>query len=73
MIGECSVDGVFIPTLLPLALISFGLSLFLRRVFRHCRVYDFVWHAGLFDVAVFVFITSLVSILTRGLEKYGIV
>jgi protein AaeX len=73
MIGECSIDGVFIPTLLLVAVVSFGLSLLIRRVFRRYRVYRFVWHAGLFDVAVFVVITWVVSIITVGLDKYGIV
>ena len=73
MTGECSIDGVFIPTLLPVALVSFGLSILIRRVFRRHRVYRFVWHAGLFDVAVFLVITWLISAITLGLDKYGIV
>jgi hypothetical protein len=73
MIGECSIDGVFIPTLLVVALVSFGLSLLIRRAFRRYRIYRFVWHAGLFDAAVFLVITWLVSTLTLGLDKYGIV
>lgn len=65
MIGECSIDGVFIPTLLVVALVSFGLSLLIRRAFRRHRIYRFVWHAGLFDVAVFLVITWLVSTLGK--------
>jgi hypothetical protein len=73
MIGECSIDGVFIPTLLLVAIFSFGLSLLLRRAFRRYHVYRFVWHAGLFDLAMFVVITWLLSIITLEFDTYGIV
>jgi len=71
MIGELSIDGVFLPSLLVIAVASFVLSLVVRRMFRRLRVYRFVWHAGLFDVACFVLITWVISLITIGLEPYG--
>ena len=71
MIGEWNIGGVFIPTLLVIAVISFVLSLFLTATFRRYQLYRFVWHAGLFDVAVFVVITWLISTISSGLQPYG--
>jgi hypothetical protein len=71
MIGEWSIGGVFVPTLLAITVLSFGVSLFIRVLFRRIRLYRFVWHAGLFDVAVFVVITWLFS-LGFALEPYGL-
>jgi len=53
MIGEVSLDGVFVPPLLLLASGAFALTLALRRVLRRLHAYRYIWHAGLFDVAMF--------------------
>ena len=54
MIGEVEIGGVFIPVVLVSGVAGFIVSLMLRRVLRTVRAYTYIWHAGLFDVAMFV-------------------
>ena len=54
MIGELNIDGVFVPSLLIAALIAFCLTSAVRLTLSRLHLYRFVWHAGLFDVALFV-------------------
>jgi hypothetical protein len=58
MIGEAELDGVFVPYLLILAVASFFVLLPLRWLLRRLNLYRFVWHAGLFDTALFLVILS---------------
>ncbi|MEJ1964898.1 MAG: DUF1656 domain-containing protein [Gammaproteobacteria bacterium] len=64
MIGEAVLDGVFIPYLLILAAAAFSLTAILRWLLRRLRVYRFIWHAGLFDTALFVVLLWLLAIAT---------
>ena len=54
MTGEVEIGGVFIPIALVSGVAGFVASLILRRVLRTAHAYTYVWHAGLFDVAMFV-------------------
>ncbi|MGF6261021.1 DUF1656 domain-containing protein [Paraburkholderia youngii] len=72
MIGEAFIDGVFIPRVLVVFLLAFAASLILRRVLRSLNLYRFVWHAGLFDAAVFVSIAWLIAEVTVGVTYHGI-
>jgi hypothetical protein len=72
MIGESFIDGVFIPRVLVVFLLAFAVSLILRRVLRLFSLYRFIWHAGLFDAAVFVSIAWLIAEVTVGVTYYGI-
>lgn len=54
MIGELDFFGVFLPALLPLAILAFAIALLTRRVLRRMGFYRLVWHAGLFDTAMYV-------------------
>ena len=63
MSGEVEIGGVFIPLALVGGVAAFVLSLVLRRVFRSLRLYQIVWHAGLFDVATFVVVWWLIAYL----------
>ena len=54
MIGEVEVGGVFIPVVLVSGIVGLVVSLILRRVLRAAHAYTYIWHAGLFDVAMFV-------------------
>jgi hypothetical protein len=54
MIGEVELGGVFIPIVLVSGIVGLVASLILRRVLRADHVYTYIWHAGLFDVAMFV-------------------
>ena len=72
MIGEISIGGVFVPQLLIIAVTAFFATLVLRVVFRHLRLYRFVWHAGLFDTALFVVIWWLTALLYSADATYVI-
>jgi protein AaeX len=61
MIGEAEFDGVLIPYLLILAVMAFAVLLPTRWVLRRIHFYRFVWHAGLFDTALFVVILWIVA------------
>jgi protein AaeX len=54
MIGEAAFDGVFIPYLLILTIVAFLVLLPVRWILRRVQFYRLVWHAGLFDTALFV-------------------
>ncbi len=64
MIGESDIDGVFVPALLILGVIAFFVTLILRVALQRLRFYRFVWHAGLFDTALFVVILWIAAVVT---------
>ena len=72
MIGESVVDGVFIPRVLIVLLFAFAASLVIRRTMRSLNLYRFIWHAGLFDTAVFVVLAWLIAEATVGVTLYAI-
>ena len=55
---------MFVPWLLILALASFVATQLVRRVLRRLGFYRVVWHAGLFDVALFVIVLWLLTLGT---------
>lgn len=65
MSGELDVFGVFLPIALVTGTIAFIAITVLRRVLRALGAYAFIWHAGLFDVAMFVVLWWFVA-LTAG-------
>jgi len=71
MIGELDIGGVFVPYLLFIAVVAFVLSLVLRTAMRRLSLYRFVWHAGLFDVALFLVLFWVLGMLTAALMPYG--
>jgi protein AaeX len=64
MIGEIDFHGVFIPSLLLLGIGAFVVSLVLRVILRRIHFYRFVWHAGLFDTALYVVILWVAALAT---------
>ena len=70
MIGEANLDGVFIPQLLLLALAAFSITWILRLGLRRLHAYRFVWHAGLFDTALFVVTLWMLAIATSPLHNH---
>ena len=72
MIGEWDIDGVFGPRILLVFLFAFAASLVLRRLLRRLHCYRYVWHAALFDIAVFVILAWLIALATVGLTPYGV-
>jgi hypothetical protein len=61
LIGEVETSGVFIPVALVAGVLAFVATLVFRRILRTANAYAFVWHAGLFDVAMFVVLWWLVA------------
>jgi len=72
MIGESVIAGVFIPRVLVVLVLAFAVSLLLRRALRSFNAYRFIWHAGLFDTALFIAIAWLIAEVTVGGTSYGI-
>jgi hypothetical protein len=67
--GEMSIGGVFVPSLLVWALIAFALNLVLRRVLYAAGFYRLVWHRALFDAATFVILLAgVVTLAAQFLE-----
>jgi len=62
MIGELDFFGVFVPSVLPLAILALVISLSLRVVLRRVGFYRLIWHAGLFDTALYL-VTLLAFVL----------
>jgi hypothetical protein len=46
--------------------LAFAASLLLRRTLRLFNVYRFIWHAGLFDTAIFVALAGLIARASNG-------
>ncbi|MCS0496826.1 DUF1656 domain-containing protein [Ancylobacter mangrovi] len=65
MSGEIDVYGVYIPNLLALMLLTLPVSLLLRRGLARLGAYAFVWHRGLFDVALYVLLLQGMSLLSQ--------
>ena len=63
MTGEVELGGVFIPIVLVSAIAGFLLALVLRRGLRAAHAYAYIWHAGLFDVALFIVLWTAVDYL----------
>jgi hypothetical protein len=72
MIGELDIGGVFVPCLLVAAVIAFCVTSVVRSGFRRLHLYRFVWHAGLFDVALFVVLLWLTAMTTAHWNILGV-
>jgi hypothetical protein len=64
MIGELSLYGVFVPALLVWSALAVLATMALRAVLRWAGFYRIVWHAALFDAAVFVILLGGLVALT---------
>jgi hypothetical protein len=72
MIGEIEMHGVFVPTLLVLGIGAFFITLVLRVILRRLDFYRFVWHAGLFDTALYVVILWVAALATLFANSSGV-
>ena len=61
MNGEVDAFGIFLPIALVTGAGAFIAVFVLRRMLRAVNAYTFVWHAGLFDVAMFVVLWWLLA------------
>jgi hypothetical protein len=66
MTGEMSIAGVFVHPLLVAACIALPLAEIAGRLLARAGFYRFVWHRGLFDVAMTVTIWVALSSLIAG-------
>jgi len=71
MIGEIQVDGVLIPALLALAVEAYLVLFVLRAILRRLHFYRLVWHAGLFDTALYVVILWLTALVSTPVILQG--
>jgi protein AaeX len=60
MIGEFDVYGVYFPSFLVFAAVTFVLLLAVKRLLDACGFYRYVWHRPLFDIAIFVILLGVV-------------
>ncbi|MDT3377731.1 DUF1656 domain-containing protein [Labrys portucalensis] len=66
MNADIDIFGVYVPSLMILALVAIIANLLLRSVLARAGVYRLVWHRSLFDLALFVIVLSgLFSIFQR--------
>ncbi len=72
MIGEIDIAGVFVPSLLIAALLGFALTVLVKWILRRAGFYRLVWHAGLFDTALFVIMWWLAAAATFDVTPYGV-
>lgn len=72
MIGEFDIGGVFVPSLLVAAVIAFGVTSVVRLSLRRLHLYRFVWHAGLFDLALFVVLLWAIAMVTLTWNSSGV-
>jgi Protein of unknown function (DUF1656) len=72
MIGEIQIDGVLIPALLVLAVEALLVLFVVRAILRRLQFYRFVWHAGLFDTALYVVILWLATLASLPFHPSGV-
>jgi Protein of unknown function (DUF1656) len=72
MIGEHDIGGVFVPSLLIAAVIAFCSTSAVRWSLRRLHFYRFVWHAGLFDVALFVVLLWGTAVASAAWNTLGV-
>jgi protein AaeX len=60
--GEINTFGVFMPIALVTGVSAFVATFIMRRVLQASNAYDLIWHAGLFDVAMFVVLWWLIAL-----------
>jgi hypothetical protein len=68
MIGEMNIGGVFAPSLLIWAVVAVVISLPVRRGLDRVGAYRFVWHRGLFDIALVLVLWGAVAAIAATLS-----
>ncbi|CAM5765411.1 hypothetical protein LMIY3S_01474 [Labrys miyagiensis] len=58
MNADIDIFGVYVPSLMVLALAAIAIDLFARTVLAKAGFYRLVWHRSLFDLALFVIVLS---------------
>lgn len=68
MIGEASFYGLYMPWLLPLALLALLVLLGVQRLLAAAGLYRRIWHPALFDIALYVVLLYGLSRLSALLQ-----
>ncbi|OWJ77794.1 DUF1656 domain-containing protein [Haematobacter missouriensis] len=66
MNGQIDIYGVFVPSLLVLAIVAYVLNRLASRLIARVGIYRHVWHRPLFDLALYVLILGLLVHLAKG-------
>ncbi|WP_207796662.1 DUF1656 domain-containing protein [Sphingomonas oleivorans] len=61
--AEIDFFGVYVNTLFVAAILAFLLGRVGQWLLARCGVYRFVWHRGLFDIALFVILWGQIAVL----------
>lgn len=69
MIGELDIGGIFLPTLLGIMAIAYGLFLVVHAVLNRLHFYRLVWHRALFNIALYTVLLGAVDVFCRSLMK----
>lgn len=68
MIGDVDIGGVFVPTLMALMILTYGVHMLLRSVLARVGFYRLVWHRALFDLAIYILLLGgIVSVFIHTL------
>jgi sugar phosphate permease len=65
MIGEVDVAGIFLPTLLVIMVITYGVFQVVHGVLNRAHFYRLVWHRALFNVALYAVLLGAVDAICR--------
>lgn len=67
MIGELDIGGIYLPTLLGIMALAYGLFLVVHAVLNRLHFYRLVWHRALFNIALYAVLVSAVDVICRSL------
>ena len=67
--GTFDIFGIYVASLLGYAAAALVLTLLLTRLLRGVGAYRFVWHAALFNTALFVIVLAAIA-LPGGLQGW---
>ncbi|WP_353235962.1 DUF1656 domain-containing protein [Diaphorobacter ruginosibacter] len=68
MIGEASFYGLYLPWLLPLALLALLVLMGVQRMLAAMGLYRRIWHPALFDIALYVVVLWCLTRLSALLQ-----
>ncbi|MCQ4161081.1 DUF1656 domain-containing protein [Roseomonas sp. GC11] len=69
MIAEIDLYGIYLPALLVWAVLALPVVALLRRLLQAAGAYRLVWHAPLFDFALFLLVLGGVAALGESLPR----
>jgi undecaprenyl pyrophosphate phosphatase UppP len=71
-VEEIDLNGVFVSGLLVWAVVAYVVTALLTRLFARLKLYRWVWHRALFDVAVYVIVWGGVAMAASRLAFRGV-